>query len=221
MADASGRNDLVVKTPDGDRKSLRFGLSLKPRSRFPSRYAAVERRPQPSGELSIPIKETLRRKGFFRLSSPRGQSYRAITGYLTQNRSAGGDGSLFTVTAKRVDAEVISPDKTPDLPNFAKPLRARAVRWNFGGHRRSAIYWTNVSRGGVGYISTSKKVISSPRAQVFARQNSIRHWSAGGELQNCCTARGYATTGCEALVDFQTGKELRELSAWIARRCAK
>ncbi|VEA13853.1 lipoate-protein ligase A [Salmonella enterica subsp. enterica] len=52
MADASGRNDLVVKNAGRRSQSLRFSLSRNQRSRLPSRYATAECRPQPSGKLS-------------------------------------------------------------------------------------------------------------------------------------------------------------------------
>ncbi len=41
--------------------------------------------------------------------------------------------AFFAHYGERVDAEVISPDKTPDLPNFAETFaRQSSWEWNFG-----------------------------------------------------------------------------------------
>ena len=45
---------------------------------------------------------------------------------------------------------MISPDKTPDLPNFAETFaRQSSWEWNFGRRLPFRICWTNALRGGV------------------------------------------------------------------------
>lgn len=41
--------------------------------------------------------------------------------------------AFFAHYGERVEAEIISPDKTPDLPNFAETFaRQSSWEWNFG-----------------------------------------------------------------------------------------
>lgn len=104
-------------------------------------------------------KETCGERDYLR-SLPRGQSYRAITGYHPSTGLPGGHRSLFAHYGERVDAEVISPDKTPDLPNFAETFaRQSSWEWNFGrAPAFSHLLDERFTRAASSCILTSRKV---------------------------------------------------------------
>jgi hypothetical protein len=82
--------------------------------------------------ISIPIKKTCRQRHHFRALA-RSESDRAVAGHHSSTGLSGHHGSLFAHYGERVEAEIISPDKAPDLPNFAETFaRQSSWEWNFG-----------------------------------------------------------------------------------------
>ncbi|VEB93127.1 lipoate-protein ligase A [Citrobacter koseri] len=120
-----------------------------------------------------------------------------------------------------MEAEIISPDKTPDLPNFAETFaRQSSWEWNFG----QAPAFTHLLDerfiwGGVElHFDVEKGHIT--RTQVFTDSlNPAPLEALAGRLQGCLYRADMLQQECDALlVDFpEQEKELRELSAWIAR----
>lgn len=80
MADASGRNDLVVKTPDGDRKVSGSAYRETKDRGFHHGTLLLNADLSRLANYLNPDKETCGERNHLR-SLPRGQSYRAITGY--------------------------------------------------------------------------------------------------------------------------------------------
>lgn len=115
---------------------------------------------------------------------------------------------------------MISPDKTPDLPNFAETFaRQSSWEWNFGqAPAFSHLLDERFTWGGVElHFDVEKGVIT--RAQVFTDSLNPAPLEALAErLQGCLYRADMLQQACEALlVDFpEQEKELRELSAWIA-----
>ncbi|EIC0340174.1 lipoate--protein ligase LplA, partial [Salmonella enterica subsp. enterica serovar Typhimurium] len=128
--------------------------------------------------------------------------------------------AFFAHYGERVDAEVISPDKTPDLPNFAETFaRQSSWEWNFGqAPAFSHLLDERFTWGGVElHFDVEKGVIT--RAQAFTDSLNPAPLEALAErLQGCLYRADKLQETCEALlVDFpEQEKELRELSAWIA-----
>ena len=131
-----------------------------------------------------------------------------------------GQNAFFAHYGERVEAEIISPDKTPDLPNFAETFaRQSSWEWNFGqAPAFSHLLDERFSWGGVElHFDVEKGHIT--RAQVFTDSlNPAPLEALAGRLQGCLYRADMLQQECEALlVDFpDQEKELRELSTWIA-----
>jgi lipoate-protein ligase A len=128
--------------------------------------------------------------------------------------------AFFQHYGERVAAEIISPDNTPDLPNFAETFaRQSSWEWNFGqAPAFSHLLDERFTWGGVElHFDVEKGHIT--RAQVFTDSlNPAPLEALAGRLQGCLYRADRLQQECEALIgDFpQQEKELRELSAWIA-----
>ena len=128
--------------------------------------------------------------------------------------------AFFAHYGERVEAEIISPDKTPDLPNFAETFaRQSSWEWNFGqAPAFSHLLDERFSWGGVElHFDVEKGHIT--RAQVFTDSlNPAPLEALAGRLQGCLYRADMLQQECEALlVDFpDQEKELRKLSTWIA-----
>lgn len=122
------------------------------------------------------------------------------------NSLSGHHGSLFLlIMANALEAEVISPDKTPDLPNFAETF-ARQSSWEmeFGQAPAFCICWNVFSPGGVElHFDVEKGHIT--RTQVFtdslnpAPLEALAERLAGPVSRRCFTAdlrsAGYGISG--------------------------
>lgn len=128
--------------------------------------------------------------------------------------------AFFAHYGECVEAEVISPDKTPDLPNFAETFaRQSSWEWNFGqAPAFSHLLDERFTWGGVElHFDVEKGCIT--RAQVFTDSLNPTPLEALAERLQGCQYRAEALQqACDALrVDFpEQEKELQELSAWVA-----
>ncbi|HCC0981377.1 TPA: lipoate--protein ligase LplA, partial [Salmonella enterica subsp. enterica serovar Paratyphi C] len=129
--------------------------------------------------------------------------------------------AFFAHYGERVDAEVISPNKTPDLPNFAETFaRQSSWEWNFGqAPAFSHLLDEHFTWGGVElHFDVEKGVIT--RAQVFTDSlNPAPLEALAGRLQGCQYRADVLEQACESLIaEFPAQKgELRELAAWMAQ----
>lgn len=127
--------------------------------------------------------------------------------------------AFFAHYGERVEAEIISPDKTPDLPNFAETFaRQSSWEWNFGqAPAFSHLLDERFSWGGVELHFDVEKAIS-PAPGVYRQPQPAPLEALAGRLQGGLYRADMLQQECEALlVDFpDRGKELRELSTWIA-----
>lgn len=188
-AEASGRNDLVVKTDSGDRKV--------------------------SGSA---YRETMDR-GFHHGTLLLNADLSRLANYLNPDQKKLQAKGITSVRG-RVDAEVISPDNTPDLPNFAETFaRQSSWEWNFGqAPAFSHLLDERFRWGGVElHFDVEKGHIT--RAQAFTDSlNPAPLEALAARLVGCQYRAEVLQQQCEALVgDFpEQEAELKELSAWIA-----
>ncbi|VEA13854.1 lipoate-protein ligase A [Salmonella enterica subsp. enterica] len=128
--------------------------------------------------------------------------------------------AFFAHYGERVDAEVISPDKTPDLPNFAETFaRQSSWEWNFGqAPAFSHLLDERFTWGGVElHFDVEKGMIT--RAQVFTDSLNPAPLEALAERLHGCQYRAdVLEQTCESLVaEFpEQENELRELANWVA-----
>lgn len=128
--------------------------------------------------------------------------------------------AFFKHYGERVEAEVISPDKTPDLPNFAETFaRQSSWEWNFGqAPAFSHLLDERFRWGGVElHFDVERGHIT--RTQVFTDSlNPAPLEALAARLQGCAYRAEALQQACEALrADFpEQEQELGELSAWIA-----
>ncbi len=113
--------------------------------------------------------------------------------------------AFFAHYGERVEAEIISPDKTPDLPNFAEIFaRQSSWEWNFGqAPAFSHLLDERFSWGGVElHFDVEKGHIT--RAQVFTDSlNPAPLEALAGRLQGGLYRADMLQQECEALlVDF-------------------
>ncbi|MDU1271459.1 MAG: lipoate--protein ligase LplA [Escherichia coli] len=195
-AEASGRNDLVVKTVEGDRKVSGSAYRETKDRGFHHGTLLLNADLSRLANYLNPDKKKLAAKGITSVRS-------RVTNY-----------------GERVEAEIISPDKTPDLPNFAEIFaRQSSWEWNFGqAPAFSHLLDERFSWGGVElHFDVEKGHIT--RAQVFTDSlNPAPLEALAGRLQGGLYRADMLQQECEALlVDFpDQEKELRELSTWIA-----
>ena len=129
--------------------------------------------------------------------------------------------AFFAHYGERVEAEVISPDKTPDLPNFAETFaRQSSWEWNFGqAPAFSHLLDERFTWGGVElHFDVEKGHIT--RTQVFTDSLNPAPLEALAErLQGCQYRADVLQQTCEALVTEYPDQEneLRELAAWVAK----
>lgn len=160
MADASGRNDLVVKTPDGDRKVSGSAYRETKDRGFHHGTLLLNADLSRLANYLNPDKKKLAAKGITSVRSRVANLTELLPGITHEQVCQAVTEAFFAHYGERVDAEVISPDKRRIYRILPKPLRARAVGSGISArHRRSAIYWTNVSPGAASScILTSRKV---------------------------------------------------------------
>ncbi len=128
MADASGRNDLVVKTPDGDRKVSGSAYRETKDRGFHHGTLLLNADLSRLANYLNPDKKKLAAKGITSVRSRVANLTELLPGITHEQVCQAVTEAFFAHYGERVDAEVISPDKTPDLPNFAERLQGCLYR---------------------------------------------------------------------------------------------
>ena len=167
-----------------------------------------------------PDKKKLQAKGITSVRGRVANLVELLPGITHQQGCSAIEEAFFAYYGERVAAEVISPDKTPDLPNFAETFaRQSSWAWNFGqAPAFSHLLDERFVWGGVElHFDVEKGHIT--RTQVFTDSlNPAPLEALATRLQGCPYRADVLQQACEALiVDFpEQEKELRELSGWIA-----
>lgn len=147
-ADASGRNDLVVKTPDGDRKVSGSAYRETKDRGFHHGTLLLNADLSRLANYLNPDKKKLAAKGITSVRSRVANLTELLPGITHQQVCQAITEAFFAHYGERVEAEIISPNKAPDLPNFAETFaRQSSWEWNFWPRLLFHIYWTNVSPG--------------------------------------------------------------------------
>ncbi|EKB0248641.1 TPA: lipoate--protein ligase LplA [Escherichia coli] len=219
-AEASGRNDLVVKTAEGDRKVSGSAYRETKDRGFHHGTLLLNADLSRLANYLNPDKKKLAAKGITSVRSRVTNLTELLPGITHEQVCEAIREAFFAHYGERVEAEIISPDKTPDLPNFAETFARQSSReWNFGqAPAFSHLLDERFSWGGVElHFDVEKGHIT--RAQVFTDSlNPAPLEALAGRLQGCLYRADMLQQECEALlVDFpEQEKELPELSAWIA-----
>lgn len=119
-AEASGRNDLVVKTVEGDRKVSGSAYRETKDRGFHHGTLLLNADLSRLANYLNPDKKKLAAKGITFSAFPRDQPHRAAAGAHHEQVCEAITEAFFAHYGEHVEAEIISPDKTPDLPNFAE-----------------------------------------------------------------------------------------------------
>lgn len=220
-AEASGRNDLVVKTAEGDRKVSGSAYRETLDRGFHHGTLLLNADLSRLANYLNPDQKKLQAKGITSVRGRVANLVELLPGITHAQICDAIRDAFFAHYGEEVEAEIISPDKTPDLPNFAETFaRQSSWEWNFGqAPAFSHLLDERFSWGGVElHFDVEKGHIT--RTQVFTDSlNPAPLEALGVRLQGCLYRADMLQQACDALiVDFpEQEKELRELSAWIAQ----
>ena len=164
-AEASGRNDLVVKTPEGDRKVSGSAYRETMDRGFHHGTLLLDADLSRLANYLNPDKKKLQAKG---ITSVRGRVTNLVEllPNITHEKICHAlREAFFTYYGERVEAEIISPHHTPDLPNFAETFAPRAAGSGTSARRLPfRICWKSALPGAVWSCTlTWKKVILPAR----------------------------------------------------------
>lgn len=219
-AEASGRNDLVVKTDSGDRKVSGSAYRETIDRGFHHGTLLLNADLSRLANYLNPDQKKLQAKGITSVRGRVANLVELLPGITHQHICEAIQEAFFNHYGERVDAEVISPDNTPDLPNFAETFaRQSSWEWNFGqAPAFSHLLDERFRWGGVElHFDVEKGHIT--RAQAFTDSlNPAPLEALAARLVGCQYRAEVLQQQCEALVgDFpEQEAELKELSAWIA-----
>lgn len=219
-AEASGRNDLVVKTDSGDRKVSGSAYRETIDRGFHHGTLLLNADLSRLANYLNPDQKKLKAKGITSVRGRVANLVELLPGITHQHICEAIQEAFFSHYGERVDAEVISPDNTPDLPNFAETFaRQSSWEWNFGqAPAFSHLLDERFRWGGVElHFDVEKGHIT--RTQAFTDSlNPAPLEALAARLVGCQYRAEVLQQQCEALVgDFpEQEAELKELSAWMA-----
>ncbi|MGY6038839.1 lipoate--protein ligase A [Aeromonas sp. AE23HZ002T15] len=166
---ASGRNDLLVATPDGDRKVSGSAYRETQDRGFHHGTLLLDADLSRLANYLNPDPKKLAAKGITSVRSRVANLSELLPGIDHQGVSEALMEAFFSHYGERVQPEHISPERLPDLPGFAETFaRQRSWEWNFGhapafSHRLDERFgWGGVEL----HFDVEKGVIG--RAQIFS-----------------------------------------------------
>ncbi len=168
-AHASGRNDLVVSTPDGERKISGSAYRETKDRGFHHGTLLLNADLSRLANYLNPDPKKLQAKGITSVRSRVANLVELSADITHEKICAAIEEAFFAYYGERVTAEEVSPEQLPDLPNFSEQFRKQSSwEWNFG--QAPAFTHTLDERfnwGGVElHFDVEHGVIS--RAQVFS-----------------------------------------------------
>lgn len=219
-ATASGRNDLVVETAEGERKVSGSAYRETMDRGFHHGTLLLDADLTRLANYLNPDIKKLQVKG---ITSVRGRvtNLKELLPNITHQQICDAvTKSFFEHYGEQAEAEHISPDALPDLPNFVDTFaRQSSWEWNFG--QAPAFTHSLDERftwGGVElHFDVEKGHIT--RAQIFTDSlNPAPLEALADKLQGCLYHSDALAKACRALiVKFpEQEKELCELGNWIA-----
>ncbi len=220
-ASASGRNDLLVETPEGPRKISGSAYRETKDRGFHHGTLLLDADLSRLANYLNPDKKKLQAKG---ITSVRGRVTNLselLPGVTHAQICEAVENAFFDHFGERVAPEVISPDAVPDLPGFAETFaRQCSWEWNFGqAPAFSHLLDERFTWGGVEiHFDVERGVIV--RAQVFTDSlNPAPLEALAVDLHGCPYRSEDLAQRCETLVEAfpEQTAELRELGEWMAR----
>ena len=200
-AEASGRNDLVVKTADGERKVSGSAYRETMDRGFHHGTLLLNADLSRLANYLNPDKKKLQAKGITSVRGRVANLVELLPGITHQQVCEAIQEAFFAHYGERVEAEVISPEKMPDLPNFpATFARQSSWEWNFGqAPAFSHLLDERFTWGGVELHFDVEKAIS--RARRFYRQPQPgAAGGAGYQIAGLPLPRGYTATGVRGVI---------------------
>jgi lipoate-protein ligase (EC 6.-.-.-) len=164
-AEASGRNDLVVKTAEGDRKVSGSAYRETRDRGFHHGTLLLNADLSRLANYLNPDKKKLQAKGITSVRGRVANLVELLPGITHEKICLAVTEAFFSHYGERVKAEIISPEKTPICLVSPKPLPARAVGSGTSvRHQPSAICWMSALPGAEwSCISTLRKAILPAR----------------------------------------------------------
>lgn len=190
-AEASGRNDLVVKTTEGDRKVSGSAYRETKDRGFHHGTLLLNADLSRLANYLNPDKKKLAAKGITSVRSRVTNLTELLPGITHEHVCEAITEAFFAHYGERVAAEIISPDKTPDLPNFIETFaRQSSWEWNFGqAPAFSHLLDERFTWGGVELHFDVEKAIS-PVPRCLPTASTLRRWKPSpGDCKAVCTAR--------------------------------
>ncbi|WP_058912143.1 lipoate--protein ligase LplA [Entomohabitans teleogrylli] len=219
-AEASGRNDLVISTPQGDRKVSGSAYRETKDRGFHHGTLLLNADLSRLANYLNPDPKKLQAKGITSVRARVANLVELLPTITHQQVCDAVSEAFFTHYGDRVMPEVISPHAAPNLPGFAETFaRQSSWEWNFGqAPAFSHLVDERFSWGGVElHFDVEKGQIT--RAQVFTDSLNPAPLEALAERLQGCPYRAEALRQqCESLIDSfpEQQAELRELAGWIA-----
>ncbi|MDF7681751.1 lipoate--protein ligase LplA [Enterobacteriaceae bacterium ESL0689] len=218
-AQASGRNDLLVNTTHGERKISGSAYRETAERGFHHGTLLLNADLNRLANYLNPDEKKLQAKGISSVRSRVANLVELRPGITHQQVCTAITQAFFDHYGERVDAEVISPDNLPDLPNFADTFaRQKSWEWNFGkAPAFSHLLDERFRWGGVElHFDIEKGHIS--RTQLFTDSlNPLPLETLATRLQGSLYRADALQAVCQTLeAEFPEQKdELHELSAWL------
>ena len=220
QASASGRNDLIVETPAGPRKVSGSAYRETKDRGFHHGTLLLNADLSRLADYLNPDQKKLAAKGITSVRSRVANLVELLPAITHQQVSDAISNAFFHYYGERVTPEIISPEKTPDLPGFAQTFaRQSSWEWNFG--QAPAFSHTLDERftwGGVElHFDVEKGLIT--RAQIFTDSlNPLALESLALRLPGVQYRSDALQQQCLELIDTfpEQEPELRELAGWVA-----
>ena len=197
-AEASGRNDLVVKTPEGDRKVSGSAYRETMDRGFHHGTLLLNADLSRLANYLNPDKKKLQAKGITSVRGRVANLVELLPGITHEQICDAIREAFFAHYGERVEAEVISPDKTPAFSHLLDE------RFTWGGVELHF----DVEKGHI------------TRTQIFTDSlNPAPLEALASRLQGCVYRPDMLQHVCDGLLEHypEQERELRELSAWIAQ----
>jgi len=223
-ASASGRNDLVVQTPEGERKISGSAYRETVDRGFHHGTLLLNADLSRLANYLNPDVKKLQAKGITSVRSRVANLNEFVPGIDHQQISTAVAEAFFGWYGARVEPEIISPDVFPDLPGFPERFAKQSSwEWNFGkapafSHELNERFvW-----GGVDiHFDVEKGDIS--RAQIFTDSlNPAPLLALAGQLTGTRYNAQDVSEVCEKIIQQYPAfrSELAELHTWLVR-CIK
>ncbi|HBO23731.1 MAG TPA: lipoate--protein ligase [Providencia sp.] len=218
-AQVSGRNDLVLNTDNGPRK-ISGSAYRETRDRgFHHGTLLINTDLNRLANYLNPDPKKLQAKGITSVRSRVANLCELVSDISHEKVCEGIINSFFSHYGETVVAEYISPDKLPDLPNFAETFAKQSSwEWNFGQAPAFSHYSdTRFSWGGIEFhFDIEKGIITRCQFYTDSLDPSPLEW-----MSNQLTGRVYQANTIRTLIQQMTqqwpdlAEQLADLEHWL------